>query len=347
VINKGPGEVHHPKLVIDTKELDLTRVSLTPLEECDELPEADTVSCPLGIDTLQVGQKAVWSAKLKSVDIATTGVAGTLSVHAEFDGGESAYQHFLLNVEGDGPDLAISAMDVPLEPTENGDIVTGDLAPGETGLFVAGFANFGTTPAGELKVTTTVPQGASFDQAVVARDPEDFEGCVFTGRTAVCDFGDLVLMPPSQETDTIPSQWLIGLPVKVDANAKSGVNLTGGVAEVAGKPVAAPVLQLVRKAAAKAPKGMLADEPKASVEIDDNDNSDSFAVIVANADGNGGGDGGGGTGGGGLPVTGPVAASIGTAGALVIAVGVMLFVVARRRRVVLVTPRDERPSSHE
>ena len=60
------------------------------------------------------------------------------------------------------------------------------------------------------------------------------------------------------------------------------------------------------------------------------------------AGGTGGGTGSGGApaGGGSLPVTGGQVALLATAGAGVLAVGAVLFVLARRRRVALVTPNE-------
>ncbi len=70
-------------------------------------------------------------------------------------------------------------------------------------------------------------------------------------------------------------------------------------------------------------------------DLDPSDNVDDFAVIVsAPSDGGGGG--------GGLPVTGPQAGLIGAVGVGVVLAGVAVFLVARRRRVVLVAPADEK-----
>jgi LPXTG-motif cell wall-anchored protein len=73
-------------------------------------------------------------------------------------------------------------------------------------------------------------------------------------------------------------------------------------------------------------------------DIDASDNTDGYAVIVAAEGGTGGGDGG-------LPVTGPQAGLIGGIGAAVLLAGGAMFLVARRRRVVLVTPGDEKPTA--
>ena len=73
------------------------------------------------------------------------------------------------------------------------------------------------------------------------------------------------------------------------------------------------------------------------MDIDPSDNVDGFAVLVAGPTGGSGG----GTGDDpGLPVTGPVAGTIGGIGGAVLVAGAIMFVMSRRRRVVLVTPDD-------
>ena len=72
------------------------------------------------------------------------------------------------------------------------------------------------------------------------------------------------------------------------------------------------------------------------------DNKARLEVDLPGAGGTGGGTGSGGApaGGGSLPVTGGQVALLATAGAGVLAVGAVLFVLARRRRVALVTPNE-------
>ncbi|BCJ65190.1 DUF11 domain-containing protein [Polymorphospora rubra] len=70
---------------------------------------------------------------------------------------------------------------------------------------------------------------------------------------------------------------------------------------------------------------------------------DNAAPITITVSGDGpGGPGGGSGGGGGLPVTGVQATLLGGVGLLVLVVGGVLLVLARRRRVVLVTPTEDR-----
>jgi hypothetical protein len=81
---------------------------------------------------------------------------------------------------------------------------------------------------------------------------------------------------------------------------------------------------LARKATLALPKSFhrLTEAQMAAVEVDPSDNTDGFAVLVAGRPGGGTGGSGGGTGeGGGLPITGPVAASVAGAGAVLVAIG--------------------------
>jgi len=90
----------------------------------------------------------------------------------------------------------------------------------------------------------------------------------------------------------------------------------------------------------QAPSKSDAGEP---LEIDEVDNSDAFVAVVLSRDGSGGGGGGGDA--GFLPVTGAQAQMIGGVGALVLLVGGLMFVAARRRKLVLVAPDDEKPAA--
>jgi hypothetical protein len=65
---------------------------------------------------------------------------------------------------------------------------------------------------------------------------------------------------------------------------------------------------------------------------------EGFVVVVSAVGGSGGGAGDG------LPVTGVRAGVLGGVGAAVVVAGAVLFLTARRREVVLVTPDDEKPT---
>jgi LPXTG-motif cell wall-anchored protein len=120
----------------------------------------------------------------------------------------------------------------------------------------------------------------------------------------------------------------------VDKGVKPGA-LTGGLVSV--EPIVAqPSIGAKESTKVELPANV---EGLQAADVDATDNSDGYAVIVAAQGGTGGGDGGS------LPVTGPQAGLIGGIGAAVLAAGGAMFLVARRRRVVLVTPGDEKPTA--
>lgn len=141
---------------------------------------------------------------------------------------------------------------------------------------------------------------------------------------------------------------LIAVPAKIDAGvAKSGA-LTGGsvtVAALAAVPygpkqnIAAPTTLPENVELLDA-----ADIDKV-VDVDESDNTDTYSIFVSVNGGSGGGSTGGDGDGGSLPVTGAQAGLFGGIGAFVIVLGAVLFLVARRRRVVLMTPGDEKPTA--
>lgn len=69
-------------------------------------------------------------------------------------------------------------------------------------------------------------------------------------------------------------------------------------------------------------------------------NNTARIVITGGQGGSGDGSGGSGGSGGGLPVTGAPAVALAGVGAAVLALGAVLFVMFRRRRVAFQTPRD-------
>jgi hypothetical protein len=348
ITNDSPGEVAGLRLIVDESAVDQSKITVFHHSDCTT-DAAGGFDCPLDVTTLGASQKATFGVSLNSVSKAATGPAGHLDVRVQWSTG-GLTRSFPLTVAGHGPDLRMDTPDVPQMLDDNGQIYVGKLGPGDSGALVALFENFGDTAAGDLKLTVTLPAGAIWDDTLIKRFPEDFVGCTFTGRTAKCDFGALILTPESQ----IVGSWLwsIGFPVKLAPDAKSGVNLRGGTAQIVGTPVAKASADAARKAAAKAPRGLLAEtDATLPTEVDGADNSSAFAVLVKTWGEGGGtppgggsagsGSAGGGSGGGGLPITGPVAASVAGAGAVVLAVGTFLVLAARRRRISFAAPGDE------
>lgn len=234
-----------------------------------------------------------------------------------------------------GPDLTVLVPDVKqaVKVTESGEIsVVGDLYAGDTAQLVYLVANQGDQMSAGLKIAIKLPKGVTFTE--VERD------CSYNAANteAVCTYGNLPLIPADEDTGENDKQYsaveFYHL-LSVDAGVKAGA-LTGGSVTV--DPIA---VQPAAKAATKEARNLPANAVGAAAEdVDASDNTDGYAVIVAAKGGTGGGDGDGG-----LPVTGPQAGLIGGVGVAVLLAGGAMFLIARRRRVVLVTPGDEKPTA--
>ncbi|WP_434742529.1 hypothetical protein [Micromonospora sp. SH-82] len=227
-----------------------------------------------------------------------------------------------------GPDLFVLADDVKQSvEVKGGELrVLGDLHAGETGVLTYFGLNQGDEAAAGLRVRVTLPKGVTFT--------ETDENCEYDAdrTSAVCTHRNLPLAPFHSDDEGDAEGYGFLHLLTVAKGVKAG-SLSGG--EVTVEPLAGEL----RTATAK-PKSL----PKnvtvlTDVEdIDASDNTDSYAVIVAAR----GGDGGGGEEPPGLPVTGPQAGLIGGIGVAVLLAGGAMFLVSRRRRVVLVAPADEK-----
>lgn len=260
-----------------------------------------------------------------------------------------------VTVGDNGADLSVYAPDVTAADGETGEPTGKPIAPGALGSLAAAVFNDGDMSAAGVKLEVKLPKQTSFAVTV--------DGCAQSAdkRTLTCNFQDRVLIPVDKTGQPGEASGLgVLLPVRVSADAKGPVSLKGG-------SVTATAIKQVDYSASKAkaapalPQGFvpLGAADRAKIDADLSDNTDGFAVLVAASAGGGtggpgtggpgtggpgaGGPGnGGGEGGGGLPVTGPAAFAIGAGGLAAVALGLVLFVAARRRRVVLVTPGDEK-----
>ncbi len=250
-----------------------------------------------------------------------------------------------------GVDLGVVAEDVrtPIDADaslESGApvYVDGSITPGGSTAVVATVSNQGDMTADGVRVSVTLPEQASFTE------PE--QGCEYSAdnRTVTCDYSEIMLIPADHDTQDgdATSGGSFWFPAKIDAGvAKSGA-LTGGsvtVAALAAVPygpkqnIAAPTTLPENVELLDA-----ADIDKV-VDVDESDNIDTYSIFVSVNGGSGGGSTGGDGDGGSLPVTGAQAGLFGGIGAFVIVLGAVLFLVARRRRVVLMTPGDEKPTT--
>ena len=315
VTNISDDELIDPRLGFGQTSWDREKVDY-PLDDAACHPGTWTeIECSLAPDPLPPGRSATFTTTFEAVDGAAPGPAGKLRVMVLFDmGGRDPGEttEFPLTIEGrPGPDLFAYAADVP---------PTGALEPGQTAPLLSAFANQGNVPATDITLTATLPAGAHF----VSGQP-GFEPCEFAERTVTCAFGDQVL---AASDGLIP----IFFPVRLNDDAKRGVNLKGGKVEITGTPAAAAEQPAAKRAAPSFPRGIaVAADVLADVDLQDND--DRFTVVVANAaQGGGGGGAGGGDDGPTLPITGPAVIPVALTGAALTAVGVLLLVTTRRRR---------------
>ncbi|MFE0588682.1 LPXTG cell wall anchor domain-containing protein [Micromonospora echinospora] len=326
---------------VDARKVNHKRVGFFVPDGCQQQGKA-VYSCVLG--DLSAGTSEDFGIPLFSTG--TRGPAGTLVVSitsetAEADPEDNTVE-VDLTVTKPGYDLVTWAQDVYADVEVDGDEETGlrPVRPGETAPLDWAVYNGGSRRATGLFYLISLPAGVSFAELPENCVQEDFLGIA----QAFCDDPAVVLKPGEYYTDSVR--------VKV------------------AKEVTEPVLRIGNIYAAgldRALPGEPEEEPevagpaqrRAFSEVDDTDNSALFDVFVdlttptpgpsaspsvspsvppAAGGGNGGGDGG-------LPVTGVQAGLIGGVGGTVLLVGGALLVLSRRRRVVLVTPADEK-STH-
>ncbi|GAB3852738.1 hypothetical protein ACFFMR_29880 [Micromonospora andamanensis] len=224
-----------------------------------------------------------------------------------------------------GVDLGVIVPDVKTRVDLDTFEEDGPVRPGDTALLWSEIANQGDLTAQGIKLTYQLPKGVTF---------LPIEGCEISSdkRGAVCEDDTFLL-----ERDTV---LIVPLAVEVGKGVEAPVTLTGGslAAEAFGalSPDARISQQATKPGFGKAEVREIKESEFA--DIDPTDNSDDFAVVVTATNGGGGG-------GGDLPVTGVQVGVIGGVGAGVLAAGVAMFLVARRRRVVLVTPGDEKTNA--
>ncbi|MFI2711253.1 hypothetical protein ACH495_14115 [Micromonospora sp. NPDC018662] len=254
----------------------------------------------------------------------------------------------LVLVDQPSADLSVVARDVKQSVRIGADGTpepTGALHPGELGAVWHAVANQGRKAVSGVRITLRLPKGVTF-----TRQPTQ---CVLGdgGRSAVCTYPDLTLVPAAEDTDpddaTYSAVELYNL-VTTAASATTPATLREGTVQVEGLAERSTT-DRAKPARTELPANAVAVR---AADVDHSDNQDGFAVLLAakSGGGDGDGDGGGGDGGvgggdGGLPVTGPQAGLIGGIGVAALAAGGLLFLAARRRRMILVTPEDERPAA--
>ncbi|MFE9691663.1 cell wall anchor protein [Micromonospora sp. NPDC005806] len=344
VTNKGENTPSELALKIDVSKVDFDQFAVFPDADCDVdndtkptvftchatsegLPgPGETTDLPLLVlkaeQKLEQAVTIPLTVTLISKDD-TTADNNTKTVNVDFS-------------KESGPDLAVLADDVKNAVTvKNGKIqLAGDLHAGDTAQLIYTVWNQGDVTTAGFKVSVKLPTGVTFT--------ETEDECEYAADKAslVCTYPNLPFIPLTQEPkneDETPGGAFFHL-LSVSKDVKAGA-LTGGTVEVTPL-LPAPGLKAQSTEIKNAPDNMT---PVEAPDVDGSDNTDGYAVVVAAKGGTGGG--GGGSDEGGLPVTGAKAGLIGGVGVAVLAAGGAMFLVARRRRVVLVTPGDEKPTA--
>ncbi len=342
VTNKGANTPSELGVRIDVSKLDWSKVAVVPFaEDCElegtetkptawtcfvakaDLPgPGETIDVPVvllkALDSLTTAYSAPAKFTIISKDD-TNKDNNTKSVNIDFP-------------KESGADLTVLADDVKnAVKVKNGEIkFVGDLHAGDTAALTYVVVNQGDLPTAGFKVTIKLPKGVTFTQTQ--------EGCEYAADHAslACTYPELPFVPLFQldeGVDGVPGGEFDHL-LAVGEDVKAGA-LTGGT--VAVEPILPPRDVTPKSFKIKHKPANMTPLKKADLDgdLDPSDNTDGFAVIVAAEGGVGGGEGG-------LPVTGAKVGLIGGIGLAVLAAGGAMFLVARRRRVVLVTPGDEK-----
>ncbi|GAA4574162.1 hypothetical protein GCM10023176_40640 [Micromonospora coerulea] len=349
VTNKGENTPSELSVRAEFSKVDWTKVGVIPavddpecaLEGSNEQPTAITCAVPTAelpgagetldvpvfliklVDSLDEAYSAPVSLTIISADD-TDKSNNTKTVTVEF-------------TKESGADLTVLADDVKNAVTvKNGKIqATGDLHAGDTAQLIYTVWNQGDLATAGLTVKVKLPKGVTFTEL----EPE----CGYKADRAelLCTYANLPFVPQEQDMkdgDNVTAGGRFYHLLTVGKDVEAGA-LTGGTVEVEpimpAKGVTAQSTEIKN-----VPENMT---PVNGDDLDASDNSDGYAVLVAAAGGSGGGIGGGDDDGG-LPVTGAKAGLLGGVGLAVLAAGGAMFLVARRRRVVLVTPGDEKPT---
>jgi hypothetical protein len=355
ITNKGEGTPTALTVAADLSDLDPEKMVALPAgEDCEADEAGPKITCSVPADDIPgPGETLEFPVLvLRNPEVAgpyTGHVTFTISSPDDTTPDNNSKTVEVAISERSGVDLGVIAPDVKneidlAESTSLPAFTEDAIHPGDTSA-VLGFAiNQGDMTATGVKVSVTLPKQVTF--------AEKEEGCTYSAdtRTVTCNYEQVSLIPADKDTDgndDVSAFAVIWFPIKVAEGVTAPVALTGGTfgaAALGQVEFEEQASTLSTEAAPKLPANVKLLGASDVPDVDPSDNVDGFAVIVAAEGGGGGGDGdedGGPT----LPVTGVQVGLIGGLGAGVIAVGGVLVLLARRRRVILVTPDDERPTA--
>lgn len=250
--------------------------------------------------------------------------------------GESRAAKKSVRAEGTGPSFAAAAGELHAEAVKAGlarqSVVQRELDESDN---YADFRVWSKKNVLDVAVTAPAVKGAvgqtvDLTYEVVNNGPSDGGG------------PGVVITAPSG-TVLLPAEWCYtdGAPGKtLPESAKLRCNFESEFPSVAsGYGRIKATVKLKIKSAPGTDGTIVVDGATSSTESKPENNTARIVVTTAEGGSGGSGDGTGGSGGG-LPVTGAPAAALAGVGVAVLALGAVLFVVFRRRRVVFQTPRD-------
>jgi hypothetical protein len=311
VLNHGPSDVTGFTLTFDISALDDSKIAI---DSTGCTTTADEVVCDGSGIPVKNGEDADFFFPFVKAAGATPGDAGDITVTVTHDGtdpteGNNSVTVDVVISDSAKPDLTTLAFDVykvdGSGPGGNGpgEITDQPIPPGGTSNLWILVLNQGDTAADGVKLSIDLPEHVSF----TTPEPGD---CTHAAgdNTTVCEY-----IAPLTEAGTDDSDGLFFFEVKVSEDAVGPAALTGGVA------TAEAIIVVEDVAPAALPRNFTRSQ--GVIDVDETDNTDDFTVFVAGPGGQGP-----------LPETGVKVGLIAGAGAAAIALGVLLFVAARRRR---------------
>jgi hypothetical protein len=338
VKNNGPGTPKSLTVGVHLQGADDDRIITVPIGETCKSDGIFSILCEVPADQIpgpgETLEFPVVTAKNPDGNVGVSTRIGFFLQSPDDTTPDNNLKVVELKFEGEhGVDLGVVVPDVKTKIDIDAPERTGQpsLHPGDETAVIGEIFNQGDMVAKGVKITLRTPAGVTFT--------DEYEGCEYTAdrRTANCADPGLLLAPDELLT--------IAFPVKVAAGVKAPATLPGGSLVAAALDAVPMDTQLARQTRKTIFKH--AQVTVQATDADESDNTDDYAVVVAAKGGSGGGGAGGGSGDneGGLPVTGAKAGLMGGIGVAVLLVGGVMFLVARRRRVVLVTPGDEKPTA--
>jgi hypothetical protein len=323
VTNIGDKKAEGFDLRISVERVDGVSVTLpSSLDDFCEADGADAFNCEFGNVLIKDDQLEVPVAVQAEADF--RGAGGKISATVTSDQDKTAGNNSGsadIEIVKKGVDLVLWADDIVASRNDDTGELTG-VKPGDDASLHVFIANAGSLAAAGLDLKIELPEHVTFTE-------EDIDGCEVDAakRVLTCGLDDFTLEPNEQ----IDGEFA----VKISANAPNPSALKGtlgGIAREAREPGEEEGPAATTESEKIPTWAKVTSNGTRKVEIDKTDNVDQFTIFVGNPSTGGGG--------GGLPVTGARAGLVGGVGAAVVVLGAVLFMVARRRRLVMVTPAE-------